>query len=767
MKSKTTKVLHPISGRSMIGHVLDAVAALEPHRVVAVGGTQREQVGPHIQELLPEAVLAVQETQDGTGHAVRIAWEALDPADRTGTVLVAYGDTPLLEGESLRAFAEDHVAAGRGVSILSGVVVNPHGYGRVLRDSAGEVTGIVEQKDATAEQAAVSEINSGILAFDATFLDGALPRLTNDNANGEYYLTDTVQLAREDGLGVGAFMIDDVIQTEGVNDRAQLAILAREKNRRILTRWMKDGVTIIDPDTTWVDVDVRLERDVTILPGVQLLGATVVAEDAVVGPDCTLKDVEVGAGARVVRTHAELAVIGAGADVGPFSYLRPGTELGAGTQVGERADVGPRSYDRELSVGAYDAGPGTDLDVLERAVRSHHGVLRDHRGPQQLHAGKNRDVALKADIHVDPGGVRIDDRHAVLHPASQDAAVLLPRQDCELRAVVDPLGLDHVVDHEGADTQAVLAGELHCVGEVVLPVGVVVGQPRQGTVEEGGVESQDPAVDLRDGGLLRSGVLLLDDPRDLASRVPQHAAVPVRVHHHAREDAHAPSGGDVVLGKGAQALALEQRGVAVRHQDGAGARGWIERLPGDAYGVPGAVLGLLDHEHRPGQQSLDVRTDLLALSADDRDDPVRLERRHGVHHVPDHAATRDRVQNLHGLGLHPGATAGSEDDDGYCTAGDGLARGAHAPRVGVEPTSLVLIQRTRGTVRSGDWKRLSGAGVQRIRDRVGGSAVSGAPDRDRDVSDRWRSSPIRGRASSLSLRTGWGARGRRAGAERS
>ena len=196
MKSKTMKVLHPLAGRSMIGHVLSAVAAVEPHRVVAVVGSQREQVGPHIEELLPGAVLAVQETQDGTGHAVRVAWEALDPADRVGTVLVAYGDTPLLEGESLRAFAEDHVSAGRGVSILSGVVENPFGYGRVLRDAAGSVTGIVEQKDATPEEAAVSEINSGILAFDAGFLDSALPRLTNDNANGEYYLTETVAIAR-------------------------------------------------------------------------------------------------------------------------------------------------------------------------------------------------------------------------------------------------------------------------------------------------------------------------------------------------------------------------------------------------------------------------------------------------------------------------------------------------------------------------------------------------------------------------------------------
>lgn len=400
MKSKTMKVLHPISGRSMIGHVLAAVAALEPRRVVAVIGHQREQVGPHIENLLPDVVLAVQESQDGTGHAVRVAWEALDPADRAGTVLVAYGDTPLLEGETLRAFASDHVGSGRGVSILSGVVADPHGYGRVLRDAAGEVTGIVEQGDATPEQAAVAEINSGILAFDAAFLRGALSRLSNDNAKGEYYLTDTVQLAREDGLAVGAFAIDDVLQTEGANDRAQLAALAAEKNRRILARWMRDGVTIIDPATTWIDVDVRLEQDVTILPGVHLLGATLVAEDAVVGPDCTLKDVEVGAGARVVRTHAELAVIGAGATVGPFSYLRPGTELGAGGKIGafvetKNAHLGDRAKVPHLSyVGDAEIGEGTNIGA--GTIFANYDGVAKHRtvvGRQARTASNNTFVA--------------------------------------------------------------------------------------------------------------------------------------------------------------------------------------------------------------------------------------------------------------------------------------------------------------------------------------------------------------------------------------
>jgi bifunctional UDP-N-acetylglucosamine pyrophosphorylase/glucosamine-1-phosphate N-acetyltransferase len=367
MKSKTMKVLHPIAGRSMISHVLRAAGALEPSRIVAVVGHQREQVGPHIEQLVPGVVLAVQETQEGTGHAVRVAWEALPPEARTGTVVVAYGDTPLLEGETLRRFAAFHRDSAVAMSVLTGVVADPTGYGRIVRDADDAVRAIVEEGDAGPEHVGINEINSGILAFDAEFLDAALPALGNDNVKGEYYLTDTVALAREAGRTVAAFLIDDVVQTEGANDRVQLAALGAEMNRRILHRWMRDGVTVVDPATSWIDADVKLAADVTLLPGVQLLGATVVEEDAVIGPDSTLKDVEVGAGARVVRTHAELAVIGAHATVGPFSYLRPGTVLGANGKIGafvetKNADIGAGAKVPHLSyVGDATIGEGANI----------------------------------------------------------------------------------------------------------------------------------------------------------------------------------------------------------------------------------------------------------------------------------------------------------------------------------------------------------------------------------------------------------------------
>jgi bifunctional UDP-N-acetylglucosamine pyrophosphorylase/glucosamine-1-phosphate N-acetyltransferase len=385
MKSKTMKVLHPLGGRTMIGHVLAAVQAVEPRRIVAVVGHQRDAVGDHIRELVPDVVLAVQETQEGTGDAVRVAMEALqdDPEGPSGTVIVAYGDTPLLEGDSLRAFAAEHEAAQRAVSVLSGVVADPHGYGRIIRDDEGDVIGIVEEKDATRDEREICEINSGILAFDAAFLADALPRLGNDNAKGEYYLTDTVRIAREAGLTVGAHVIEDVMQTEGANDRVQLADLGRELNRRIVTRWMRDGVTVMDPATTWIDADVVLAADVTILPGTQLLGATVVLEDAVIGPDTTLKDCEIGVGARVIRAHGELAVVRDGATVGPYSYLRPGTILGRDGKIGafvetKNADIGDGAKVPHLSyVGDAEIGEGTNIGA-GTIFANYDGVAKHH-----------------------------------------------------------------------------------------------------------------------------------------------------------------------------------------------------------------------------------------------------------------------------------------------------------------------------------------------------------------------------------------------------
>lgn len=331
MKSARPKVLHEICGKAMISHAVSAAAALDPQHLVVVVGHEREQVTDHLSKLPNALTTAVQEEQKGTGHAVACGLEAL--GEVTGEVVVTYGDVPMLTGTTLRQLVATHRARRNGVTVLTATVADPSGYGRILRDG-DRVVGIVEDRECTAEQRRIDEINSGIYVFEADTLREGLASLTTDNAQGEQYLTDVLKFAHDRGEPCGAFVTDDVWQTEGVNDRIQLARMTQEMNRRLLDEWMRQGVTIIDPRSTWIDVDVDLAPDVVLMPGTILQGATTIKQGAVIGPDSTLMDVEVGEGAEVVRTHGSFAIIGAGATVGPFSYLRPGTELGADGKIG-------------------------------------------------------------------------------------------------------------------------------------------------------------------------------------------------------------------------------------------------------------------------------------------------------------------------------------------------------------------------------------------------------------------------------------------------
>jgi bifunctional UDP-N-acetylglucosamine pyrophosphorylase/glucosamine-1-phosphate N-acetyltransferase len=320
---------------------------------------------------------------------------------------VTYGDVPLLGAEALDRLLADHADSGAGVTVATAVVEDPTGYGRVVRDGDGSVLRIVEEKDSDELQRALREINSGIYAFDAELLRSALSRLTRDNAQGEMYLTDVVAVARSDGRLVAAHPMADVWQTEGVNDRAQLARLGAELNRRVLDRWMRAGVTIVDPATTWVDVDVDLAADVTLLPGTQLLGATVVAEGATIGPDTTLTDVEVGAGASVVRTHGSLAVLGAGASVGPFAYLRAGTYLGADGKIGtfvetKNVQIGAGSKIPHLTyAGDATIGDGTNIGASSVFV-NYDGVAK-HRTTIGDHCRTGSDTMFVAPVTVGDG----------------------------------------------------------------------------------------------------------------------------------------------------------------------------------------------------------------------------------------------------------------------------------------------------------------------------------------------------------------------------
>jgi bifunctional UDP-N-acetylglucosamine pyrophosphorylase / glucosamine-1-phosphate N-acetyltransferase len=332
MKSSRSKLLHEVAGYSMLSYAVTAATAVQPEHVVVVVGHLRDQVEEHLAEIAPHVLIAVQEEQLGTGHAVQVALGQL--ADLDGDVIVTYGDVPMLTGETLAALLSEHRTRQAMVTVLTAEVADPTGYGRILRDSEGMVRGIVEHRDADEMQRQITEINSGIYVFDAAALKAALTELTPTNDQGELYLSDVPALVRQAGQPVAALLIEDVWQTEGVNDRIQLSRMNAEVNRRILHRWMREGVTVVDPATTWVHASVDLARDVILLPGTSLEGATSVAAGARIGPDTTLIDVEVGENAVVTRTQASLSVIGPGANVGPFAYLRPGTTLGAGGKIG-------------------------------------------------------------------------------------------------------------------------------------------------------------------------------------------------------------------------------------------------------------------------------------------------------------------------------------------------------------------------------------------------------------------------------------------------
>ncbi|MDO0927338.1 bifunctional UDP-N-acetylglucosamine diphosphorylase/glucosamine-1-phosphate N-acetyltransferase GlmU [Streptomyces sp. TG1A-8] len=389
MKSATPKVLHEICGRSLVGHVLAASRELDPAHLVVVVGHARERVAAHLTGIDPDVRTAVQEEQNGTGHAVRMGLEELGGAV-DGTVVVVCGDTPLLTGDTLARLVAAHHGGGNAVTVLTAEVPDATGYGRIVRDGAtGAVTAIVEHKDASEAERAIREINSGVFAFDGQLLADALKKLRTDNSQGEEYLTDVLGILREAGHRVGASVAADHREIAGINNRVQLAEARRTLNERLLTRAMLDGVTVVDPATTWVDVGVTFEQDAVVHPNTLLTGSTHVGEGAEVGPNSRLGDTRVGAGARVDNTVSEGARIGARASVGPYAYLRPGTRLGAGAKVGtyvetknaslgEGTKVPHLSYVGDATIGEFTNIGAASVFVNYDGESKHHTTVGSH-----------------------------------------------------------------------------------------------------------------------------------------------------------------------------------------------------------------------------------------------------------------------------------------------------------------------------------------------------------------------------------------------------
>jgi bifunctional UDP-N-acetylglucosamine pyrophosphorylase/glucosamine-1-phosphate N-acetyltransferase len=405
MKSSRSKLLHEVAGHSMLSYAVTAATTMQAEHIIVVIGHLRDQVEAHLAEIAPHVMTAVQEQQLGTGHAVQVALDQL--TDVSGDVIVTMGDVPMLSGETLTALVVEHRTSQAAATVLTAQAPDPTGYGRILRDVDGMVTGIVEHRDADDIEREITEINSGIYVFDAATLRAALTELAPSNDQGELYLTDVLAVVRQAGKPVGAYLIDDLWQTEGVNDRIQLSRMNAELNRRILLRWMREGVTIVDPASTWVHASVDLASDVILLPGTSLEGATSVASGARIGPDTTLIDVEVGENAVVTRTQASLSVIGPGANVGPFAYLRPGTTLGAGGKIGtfveaKNARIGAGAKAPHLSY-LGDAVIGDGANIGAGVIFANYDGMRKSTTTVGAHSFVGSNSVLAAPVEVADG----------------------------------------------------------------------------------------------------------------------------------------------------------------------------------------------------------------------------------------------------------------------------------------------------------------------------------------------------------------------------
>jgi bifunctional UDP-N-acetylglucosamine pyrophosphorylase/glucosamine-1-phosphate N-acetyltransferase len=341
----------------MVLHVLDALAELSVERVVVVVGHRAEWVTKTLVEHAPPGLaieFVEQEDQRGTGDAMAVALTGLpgEVADEDGDVVVLPGDTPLLRPATLGRLVQVHRASGAAATLLTAELDDPTGYGRVVRGRDDSVARVVEHADATDEERAVHEVNTSIYCFRRSVLAPSLRRISPANAQGEYYLTDVVEVLYEAGHNVGSVVVDDTMEVAGVNDRAQLAVAESELRDRINERWMRRGVTMWDPVTTYVDVDVELATDVVLLPGTILQGACRIGEHAEIGPDTRLVDCTVGEEAVVTASTCRRTIIGTGARVGPYAVLVEGTDVAPGAVV-----TGPGAWSGAVGEGTAPDGP--------------------------------------------------------------------------------------------------------------------------------------------------------------------------------------------------------------------------------------------------------------------------------------------------------------------------------------------------------------------------------------------------------------------------
>ena len=366
MKSKSAKVLHEIAGRTIIENLLAAVKPLEAKNLTVVVGSHKDEVIEHLSQIAPKAKTVFQEKRNGTGGAAQLA---LASHKGDGTVLILAGDTPLLTTQTLQEFIDLHASHKNKASVLTALLPDPTGYGRIIRGGDGVILKIVEEKDATDSEKDIDEINTGVYLFESKVLSAVISKIQSNNSQKELYLTDVISLLNDQKESVHAIVSNDYTETLGINDRTQLAECAAIMRDRINNQYMLAGVSIIDPTTTWIDAGVKIEADVVIYPSSSISGESVIKSGAIIGPRTTLVDCEVGSGASVIESFATKSKIGAGAKVGPYTYLRKGTVLdsdskagafveiknstvGKGSKVAHLSYVGDAQIGQESNIGA-------------------------------------------------------------------------------------------------------------------------------------------------------------------------------------------------------------------------------------------------------------------------------------------------------------------------------------------------------------------------------------------------------------------------------
>ena len=388
MKSAKPKVMHEIAGLPLLGHALATASSLGAAHVIPVIRYKKELISEYIRAFYPGVTIAEQDDVPGTGRAVECALDAL-PVDFNGAVIVTSGDVPLLDVATLESLLDAHLAGGYAATILTAIVEDPAGYGRIIRSNDGKFIEIIEDRDADAEQLEIREVNAGVYVFDAVQLRSALAKVGSHNAQGEKYLTDAAAELLHQKLKVQALAVSDNWLVAGINDRVQLSEVAAELNARICEAWQVAGVTIQDPASTWIDITVELGTDVTLLPGTHLKGITSIGAGSTIGPEVFMVDTAVGENASVVKAHATGSKIGDGATVGPFAYLRPGTDLGADGKIGtfvetKNAKIGAGSKVPHLSyVGDATIGEGSNIGAGTifanyDGVKKHASVIGSH-----------------------------------------------------------------------------------------------------------------------------------------------------------------------------------------------------------------------------------------------------------------------------------------------------------------------------------------------------------------------------------------------------